>query len=194
STSGVYGDCQGARIDETRPLQPQNARALRRVDAEHTLRRWAVRSSSRLFILRAPGIYAADRLPLERLRNGTPALAAGDDVHTNHIHADDLALLVVRALQRGAANRVYHASDDSELAMGAYFDLVADRFGLPRPPRLPRAQLAAQVSPVLLSFMSESRRMDNRRLKAELGYRLRYPTVAAMLAGLVDCGFAKDPA
>lgn len=177
STTGVYGDCAGAKFDETRTVKPQNARAVRRVAAEQCLRRWAKRSQSTLAILRVPGIYAADRLPVERLQKGTPALNASDDVYTNHIHADDLARLIRLALFRGSPQRVYHAVDDSDIRMGDYFDLVADAFQLPRPPRLPRAELQQQVSPMLLSFMSESRRLDNQRIKNELGARLLYPQV-----------------
>jgi len=185
STTGVYGDCGGALFDETRPVAPRNARALRRVDAEQVLRRWARGAGASVAILRVPGIYGADRLPLKRLREGTPALAEADDVYTNHIHADDLAAAIVRALWRGLPGRVYHAVDDSDMKMAAYFDAVADAYGLPRPPRLPRAELARVVTPALLSFMSESRRLRNDRLTGELGLRLRYPTVAATLAACV---------
>ncbi|WP_338771851.1 sugar nucleotide-binding protein [Massilia sp. METH4] len=178
STTGVYGDLQGRLVDESQPVAPRNIRARRRVDAEGVLRAWARRAQGRLSILRVPGIYAADRLPLERLRQGTPALEAADDVYTNHIHADDLAALLLAALRRGKPLRVYHAVDDSEMRMAEYFDAVADAFGLQRPPRLPRAQLARVVSPTLLSFMSESRRLANGRSKRELGMILRYPTVA----------------
>ncbi len=184
STTGVYGDCGGALFDETRPVAPKNARAVRRVDAEQVLRRWARQSGARLAILRVPGIYAADRLPVERLRQGTPALLPDDDPYTNHIHADDLAKIVALAVFRAAPQRVYHTVDDSDLKMGDYFDAVADAFGLPHPPRLPRAQLVERVSPMLLSFMSESRRLHNGRMKGELGVRLRYPTVADLLASL----------
>src|SRR5450830_1319357 len=185
STTGVYGDCGGALFDETRTVAPRNARALRRVDAERTLRRWAGNAGASVSILRVPGIYGADRLPLKRLREGTPALIEADDVYTNHIHADDLAAAIVRALWRGLPGRVYHAVDDSDMKMAAYFDAVADAFQLPRPPRLPRAELARVVTPALLSFMSESRRLRNDRLTGELGLRLRYPTVAATLAACV---------
>jgi nucleoside-diphosphate-sugar epimerase len=184
STSGVYGDCGGAVVDETRPVAPRNARARRRVDAERVLRAWALRARARLAILRVPGIYAPDRLPLRRLEQGTPALLAGDDVFTNHIHADDLAQLVALALFRALPGRLYHAVDDSRMKMGDYFDTVADAYGLARPPRLARAQLAESVSPVLLSFMSESRRMSNARIKHELGMRLRYPQVAPAVAAM----------
>jgi nucleoside-diphosphate-sugar epimerase len=177
STSGVYGDCGGAWIDETRTVHPQNARAKRRVDAEQTLRAWARRAHGRLGILRVPGIYAADRLPLERLKQGTPALSADEDVVTNHIHADDLARVIAYALFRAAPSRIYHAVDDTNMLMGEYFDAVADAFHLPRPPRLPRSALEKIVSPMLLSFMSESRRLNNARLKSELGVQLRFPQV-----------------
>jgi nucleoside-diphosphate-sugar epimerase len=182
STTGVYGDGGGARFDETRPVAPANARAVRRVDAERVLRRWARRAQARLAILRVPGIYADDRLPLERLRQGTPALLPEQDVYTNHIHADDLAAIVARAVFHGAPQRVYHTVDDSDMKMGDYFDAVATAFGLPPPPRVPRAELAAKVSPMLLSFMSESRRLMNERMKRELGVRLRWGTVAEFLA------------
>lgn len=183
STTGVYGDCGGALFDESRPVAPRNARALRRVDAERVLRGWARRAGAQLSILRVPGIYAAERLPLKRLQAGTPALVAADDVYTNHIHADDLAAIIARALFRALPNRVYHAVDDSEMKMAEYFDAVADAYQLPRPPRLARAELRQVVTPALLSFMSESRRLSNGRIKRELGVRLRYATVAQMLKG-----------
>ncbi len=180
STTGVYGDCGGAWIDETHPLHPLTDRAWRRVDAEARLRWFGRALGACVSILRIPGIYAADREgghPRERLVAGTPVLRAEDDVYTNHIHADDLARVCIAALHRGAPQRVVHASDDTELRMGEYFDLAADLCGLPRPPRISREQAAAQMSPLRLSFMSESRRLRNRRLKRELRVRLRYPTV-----------------
>jgi nucleoside-diphosphate-sugar epimerase len=130
-----------------------------------------------LVILRAPGIYAADRLPLERLRAGTPALCAEEDVYTNHIHAEDLASIAVRALEDSAPAGVYNASDDSDIRMGDWLDLVAARAGLPRPPRIARAEAAGRIPAELLSFMGESRRLVNRRMKDALGIRLQYPTV-----------------
>ena len=184
STTGVYGDCGGDWVDETRQVNPQNARAKRRVDAEKILRTWARRSGSRLAILRVPGIYAASRLPVERLQKGTPALLPEDDVYTNHIHADDLARIIAISVFRCQPGRIYHAVDDSVLKMADYFDVVADAFRLPRAPRLKRDALAREVSPVLLSFMSESRRLANRRIKQELGVRLQYATVQEALQGM----------
>lgn len=183
STSGVYGDCGGARISETRAVRPDTPRAHRRVDAERTVR-WLGRAGVSTRILRIPGIYAPDReggTPRERLLKGTPVLRAEDDVFTNHIHADDLARACVAALWRGGPQRVFHASDDSELKMGDYVDLAAGIYGLPRPPRIGRAEARAQLPLSLLSFMGESRRLDNTRLKRELRVGLRYSTVMSGL-------------
>lgn len=182
STTGVYGDCGGARVGESRPRLAQTPRARRRVAAEERLRRWASRYGVRLSILRAPGIYASTRLPLERLKHGTPVLRPEDDVFTNHIHADDLARASVAAVFRGRPNRAYNVADDAELKMGDWFDAVADAFGLPRPPRVSREQAEDRMAPLLLSFMSESRRLSNARMKRELRVSLRYPTPERLLA------------
>ena len=179
STSGVYGNCEGAWIDESRPPAPATARAQRRVNAERAVR-FAGRGGLRASILRIPGIYAPDRengTPRGRLLRGTPLLCAAEDVYTNHIHADDLARACVRALWRGRPQRIYHASDDTQLRMGEYFDFAADLYGLPRPARITREQAQRELPASLLSFMGESRRLRNQRLKAELGLRLRYPSV-----------------
>lgn len=184
STTGVYGDRAGGWVDETFACAPASERARRRVSAERQLRELARRGALASVVLRVPGIYAEERLPLARLRRGTPALIDADDVYTNHIHADDLARIVVAALWRAPAPRVYNASDDSALKMGEYFDRVADAFGLPRAERISREQAETSLSPTLISFMSESRRISNRRMKAELRISLRYPTVDAFLRAL----------
>jgi dTDP-4-dehydrorhamnose reductase len=178
STTGVYGDRAGERVNETTNVQAASARAKRRVAAETLLRS---RYGHRTTILRAPGIYAAERLPIERLHAGTAALIDAEDVYTNHIHADDLAHAVWLAIFRGGSSRVINVVDDASLKMGDYFDQVAHATGLPKPPRLPRALLQLAVSPMLYSFMSESRRIDNARMKRELRLQLRYPTPDALL-------------
>lgn len=181
STSGVYGDCQGGIASELMAVNPHTPRAVRRVDAEQRVRHLGRATGVRISILRIPGIYARDReggTPEARLRKGTPVLQAADDVFTNHIHADDLARAVVKALWRGKPQRVINVNDDTVLKMGDYFDLAADLYGLPHPPRVPRSTAQDQLPLMLLSFMSESRRMDNSRLKKELKLRLNYPTVA----------------
>jgi len=177
STSGVYGDCGGDVVPETRPAHPQTARAQRRVDAERRLRAWGARSGVPVSILRVPGIYAADRLPLARIERGTPALVDADDSYVNHVHADDLARLVIAALNHASPGRAYNAVDDLPQKMGDYFDLVADRHGLERPPRVARSEAQRLIPENVLSFMSESRRLTNKRIKQELRFRLRYPSV-----------------
>ena len=184
STSGVYGDCAGEKVAEARPVAPRTPRAQRRVDAERQVRFFGRGTGTHSAVLRIPGIYAPDRpggTPRHRLIKGTPVLTPEDDVYTNHIHADDLARAVIAALWRARPQRVYNACDDSELKMGEYFDLAADLYGLPRPPRIPRSTAQEQLPLVLLSFMSESRRLDNARLKKELRLRLAHPTVASGL-------------
>ena len=189
STTGVYGDCAGAWIDETRPLRPATDRGIRRVDAEQRVRAFGRRSGVAVSVLRVPGIYALDRPggdPRERLARGGAVLAAEDDVFTNHIHADDLARTCIAALSRGLTQRAINVGDDSAMRMGDYFDLAADMFGMARPPRVSRAEAAERFSPMQLSFMAESRRLVNRRLKEELRLVLRHPTVASGLRDIAD--------
>ena len=188
STSGVYGDCQGAWVDETHAVKPLTPRALRRVDAERRIRHLGRSSGLRVSVLRIPGIYAPDRpngTPEARLRKGTPVLRPEDDVYTNHIHADDLARACLAALWRGQPQRIYNVCDDTDLKMGDYFDWAAGHYGLPRPPRVPRSTAQAELPLVLLSFMNESRRLRNTRMKRELRLGLRFATVQAGFAGAV---------
>ena len=185
STSGVYGDCGGDWVAEARPTHADSPRAQRRTHAEAHMRFWGLSSGVRTSILRIPGIYAQDReggTPRARLLKGTPVLQEQDDVYTNHIHADDLARACCLALWRGAPQRVYNVNDDSDMLMGDYFDLAADLYGLPRPPRIAREGAAEQLPLMLLSFMNESRRMVNTRMKQELRLQLQHPTVLSGLA------------
>ena len=181
STSGVYGDCGGAQVSESRARRAQTARAKRRVAAEDRIREWAARHGVTATILRVPGIYASTRLPVDRIRQQTPVLTPEDDVYTNHIHADDLARATVAALFRGRRNRAYNVTDDAQMKMGSWFDAVADAFKLPRPPRVSWEAAEARIAPQLLSFMSESRRLANARMKRELRVRLRHPTPQPLL-------------
>jgi nucleoside-diphosphate-sugar epimerase len=180
STTGVYGDCAGARFDETRAVAPATERAQRRVHAEAAVRHFGRSTGATVSVLRIPGIYATDRPgghPRERLLRGAPVLLDAQDVYTNHIHADDLARACLAALLRGAPQRVYHVTDNTDLKMGAYLDLTAELYGLPKPERVSRAEAATRLSPMTMSFMSESRRLLNQRLRQELRFKLRYATV-----------------
>ena len=192
SSSGVYGHCHGQSIDETRRPAPGSARARRRLDAEQVWRRLAQRSGLRLTLLRAPGIYAAERLPLARILAGIPALLPGEDSLHTHVHADDLARACVLSLaRRRGGTRCYNLGDHDALPGGDRLDLVADAFGLPRVPRLPAADLQAVVGPLRWSFLRESRRLDCRRIHEELAWTPQVSGVAALLAALSPAARAR---
>lgn len=178
STSGVYGDAAGARVDETWPPRPDTDRARARLAAEGWMRAFGRALGTHVTVLRIAAIYAPDRAdaPRARLRQGAPVLAPDDDVWTSRIHADDLARACILALWRGRPQRVLNACDDTPLKLGDYFDLAARLYGLPPLPRVPRAEAAQWFTPQRLSFLSASRRLDNRRLKRELGLRLHHPS------------------
>ncbi len=188
STSGVYGDRGGAWTDESTAPTPVSERAQRRLDAESLLRasRW------RAAVLRVPGIYGPGRLPIERLRRAVPVLLPGQDVITNHIHADDLARACVAALFRAAPTRTYNVVDDSELYVGQYLDRVADRIGLSRPPRVSWDELRAAAGDQRVSFLRESRRLKNVRMKRELRLRLQYSDVDAGLAAMDEAAATRS--
>ena len=181
STTGVYGDHQGAVVVETSPCLTKQPRSLRRLDAE---RQWRALG---FHVLRVPGISGPERLPIERLRAGMPALQPADDVYTNHIDADDLADICWRALWRGKPGRITNAVMPDHLKMGDYFEQVARHVGLPVPSRISRSELQdwvkqGRVSPMMMSFMQDSRQVQSQRLETELGVRLKRPTVSAILA------------
>ncbi len=178
STSGVYGDRDGAWVDEDTPPAPATDRARRRLDAETALRTWGRENGVKVNILRVGGIYGPGRWPLERLQAGTPVLREEECGYTNRIHADDLAAICLAVAERGGADRIYNVSDGRNGTMTEYFNAVADRFGLPRPPAITMAEAQQRLSPAMLSYLTESRRMDNRRMLQELGVTLRYPDLA----------------
>ncbi len=184
STTGVYGDCGDAWVDETRPINPQIDRAFRRVDAEQALTEWAGAHGTETVILRVPGIYAQDRLPLARLRKRLPLIYEREAPWSNRIHADDLAQMCVAATKGVVAGQVFNISDDAPSTMTAYFKAVADATGLPQPPLISLAEAREQLSPSMLSYLSESRRIRNTKMKQLLGVRLQYPTLADGLRGL----------
>ncbi|MBI5462628.1 MAG: SDR family oxidoreductase [Gammaproteobacteria bacterium] len=185
STSGVYGDCAGAWVDETCPLKPSTPRARRRADAEATLREWSATSGVPVVVLRVPGIYGPGKLPLERLRKGLPLLHEVDSPYTNRIQVDDLIAVCRTAMNRGMPGAAYNVSDGQPSNMTDYFNRIADATGLPRPPLIARADID-RLSPGMRAFMEESKRLDNRRMREELGVELRYPTLEVGLNACLD--------
>jgi nucleoside-diphosphate-sugar epimerase len=183
-TTGVYGDCDGAWVDETRTPRPAADRALRRWDAEERLRAWSRETGAELVILRVAGIYACDRLPLARIRSGQPVVIEAEAPWSNRIHAEDLAEVCVAAMEKAPTGAVYNVCDGHPSTMTDYFLRVAAAAGLPPPPQIPLAVAPGKVSAGMLSYLRESRRLSNRKLLDELGVTLRYPTLAE---GLADC-------
>lgn len=186
STSGVYGDRQGARVDETTPPQPQTDRARRRLDAEDQLRQFGRQHHVAVIILRVGGIYGPGRLPVERLRKQVPMVPTHQAPLTNRIHADDLATVCLAAGRRGRADAIYNVSDGCHSNMTEYFNTVADFLGLPRPPVISLEQAEQTLSPGMLSYLHESRRMDNSKMIRELGVKFRYPELRQGLAACLE--------
>jgi nucleoside-diphosphate-sugar epimerase len=186
STTGVYGDCAGSWVDETYPALPVADRSRRRWDAEETLRGWSVASGRELVILRVAGIYGPGRLPLDRIRSGAPMVRPEEAPYTNRIHVDDLVAVCVAAMERGISGRVYNACDGSPSTMTQYFQVVAAAAGLPGPPLISLAEAADRLSEGMLSYLGESRRLLNDRLREELGVELRYPSLADGLSAIFN--------
>nr|CAA6821736.1 MAG: Nucleoside-diphosphate-sugar epimerases [uncultured Thiotrichaceae bacterium] len=181
STTGVYGDCGGRWIDESEPLKPVAERAVRRVDAEAALQEWGEQYGGDWVILRVPGIYAEDRLPLARLKRGKPVLREEDAPWTNRIHADDLAMVCQRAMAVAPSGNIYNATDGKPSTMTDYFNRVADYAGLARPPQVSLAEAEGVMSAGMMSYLRESRRIGNDKLVRELGVGFRYPSLADFL-------------
>lgn len=182
STTGVYGDCGGQWIDEQRPPNPQTERARRRLAAERALQAWGEQMNVPIVILRVAGIYGPNRLPIERLRRGLPVLCERESPWSNRVHVDDLVSACLAAADCDRPGRLYNISDGHPTTMTDYFNQVADTLRLPRPPQVSLEQAKNVLSPEMLSYLSESRRLDNSRMRTELGVALRYPTLAAGLA------------
>jgi nucleoside-diphosphate-sugar epimerase len=189
STTGVYGDCGGAWITEAQPVNPRTARGKRRLAAENALRAWSAQTGVPVVILRVPGIYGPGRLPAERIRKGLPVLREAEAPYSNRIHADDLARVCMAAMQRGAPGAVYNVADNQPTTMSHYFNRIADTLGLPRPPAVSMSEAREQLTAAMLSFIEESRRIDNRKMREELGVTLLYPDLES---GLVAMGKLTD--
>ncbi len=186
STTGVYGDHDGARVDESTPPQPRTPRARRRLAAETAVRDFCDRRGLSWCILRVAGIYGPGRLPLERLRRAEPAIVPEEARPTNRIHVADLAQVCLAAgLAERASGRIYNVTDGNDDSQTAYLQRVARLCGLPPPPLLGREAVRLASSPGAWSFLGESRRADNRRMREDLGVVLAYGDLdAGILASL----------
>jgi nucleoside-diphosphate-sugar epimerase len=184
STTGVYGDCQGDWVTEDRALAPITGRACRRVDAEHSMRDWCRMHDILVVALRVPGIYGAGKLPLKRLREGLPVLAPELAPWSNRVHVEDLISACLAAARIAEPLPVYNVSDGHPSTMPDFFFSVADAVGLPRPPVVDRQEATAALSAEMRSYLAESKRIDNTRMREHLGIDVRYPDLASGLSTL----------
>lgn len=181
STTGVYGNSHGAWIDESTPLEPSNDRSIRRLDAEQALQAWMEKYQGDGVILRVPGIYSLDRLPLERLKRGEPVVRAEEAPWTNRIHADDLAMIAKVAMEKAPKGAIYNTTDGNPSTMTEYFNQIADYAGLPRPPQISLAEAKQVLSAGMISYLQDSRRIRNDKVLKELDITLKYPDLASTL-------------
>lgn len=179
STTGVYGNAGDGLVDESTPVMPLTDRARRRVSAEEMTRVWCHERRVRRVVLRVPGIYGPERLPLERLRKSEPVVRLEDAGIGNRIHVDDLVTACEAAIENQEARGVYNVTDGNSISSTSFIDMVAQLSGLPRPPRVSMEEAQLTFSPERLSFLNESRRVGNERMLKHLGVKLRYADLEA---------------
>nr|WP_246551227.1 SDR family oxidoreductase [Geobacter hydrogenophilus] len=177
STSGVYGDCGDLIVTEDTPANPQTARAKRRYDAETVFRAWGKERGVPIVVLRVTGIYGPGRLPLQQLTSGQPVLFESEASYTNRIHSEDLARVCMAAAEKGEDGDIFNVSDGNPGTMTEYFNACADALGFPRPRQVTMEEAKKVMTPLMLSYVTESRRMDNSKMVGKLGVKLLYPTL-----------------
>ena len=175
NTTGVYGDCQGDWVTETRPRRPQTGRATRRVDAEDFARSWCDFHAVTLVVLRVPGIYGLGKLPLDRIKNSRPVLSPELCPWSNRVHVEDLITACMSAARVEAPAPAYNISDGHPSTMTDFFFKVADAAGLSRPPILTAQEASEQLSKEMQSYLAESKRIDNTLMREHLGVVPRFP-------------------
>jgi len=184
SATSVYSEAGGGIVTEESPTEPQSAMGKRRLDAERAFLEYGREAGVPVVILRVSGIYGPGRLPLMQISQGQPLLHVAESGPSNRIHADDLAAVCLIAAERGAGGEIFNVSDGHPSSMTSYFNACADLLGYPRQPQVSMAEARQVMSPLMLSYVSDSRIVDNTRMLERLGIQLRYPT---MQDGLQNC-------
>jgi|SRR5215469_5246037 len=182
STTGVYGDCEGRWIDESEPLKPSTYRAQRRIAAEEAVKGWCTGHAIPWVILRVPAIYGPGRLLTERLKSGMPTVKPEECSYTNRIHMHDLNAVCHAAMERAPASAVYNVSDGHPSTITDYLFLLAELTGLPKPPLISMHDAERMLSPSIMSFLKESKRIKNEKLLKELDLSLSYPDLRSGLS------------
>lgn len=186
STTAVYGNLHGELADESRPVNPHSERAQRRVSAEHITRIWCNENAVRRVVLRVPAIYGPGRLPIDRVRSQEPIINEDEAPIINRIHVDDLVQACMAAAAHSSARGVYNVSDGNHYTATAYFNRIAELTGLPKPPQLSLEAAQFSCTPEYLSYLSESRRISNERMRTELGVQLKYANLDAGLRASLE--------
>lgn len=184
SATSVYSETGGGVVTEESPADPASAMGKRRLDAELAFREYGSRSGTAVIVLRISGIYGPGRLPLMQISQGQPLLREEESGPSNRIHARDLADICLAAAERGEGGDIFNVSDGHPSSMTSYFNACADLLGYPRQPQVTLEEARQVMSPLMISYVTESRIIDNSRLLHKLGITLRYPSMAE---GLPSC-------
>ena len=188
STTGVYGDCGGELVDETRPVNPRNKRAQLRVAAEQSLASWCDSNGADCVILRVPGIYGPDRLGTGRIRSGLANIREDEANPGNRIHVDDLVTCCAAALGEGAPAGIYNVGDGDHRSATWFAKELARQVGAEPPPEISLEQAKKEFSPMRLSFLGESRRIDTTKMRDVLGVTVRYKDAVDGIAASIAAG------
>lgn len=188
STTGVYGDTDGAWVDETAPLQPTSARSRQRVNAEDAWLALGREHGLPVHVFRLAGIYGPGRSALDQVRAGTARRIDRPDHLFSRIHVDDIARVLVASMARPNPGAVYNVCDDTPATPAAVIEEACRLLGVPSPPLVPFAEAAKAMSPMALSFWRDNRRVVNRRIKEELGVTLKYPSYREGLQAILAAG------
>ena len=192
SATSVYSDSAGAVVTEESATCPDSAMGKRRLDAETAFRDYGAANGVPIVILRVSGIYGPGRLPLMQISQGQPLLHEEESGPSNRIHADDLAAVSIAAAERGNNGDIFNICDGNPSSMTSYFNACADALGLPRQPQVTLVEARQVMSPLMFSYVSQSRIVDNHRMLNRLDIQLRYRNLADGLAASIQPDTAGD--
>lgn len=176
-TSGVYGDCQGDWVNESRIPNPTSEPSKRRLHAEKIVDRWSATQQCSRTLLRVSAIYGPERLPIKRIREGRPAVNADESAWSNRVHIEDLTTICIKALAREGLNEIFNVSDGHPTTSEEFISTIARALGMPLPSSISLKQALCEATPAQRIYLTESRRLDNRLLLQKLDLRLRFPTI-----------------
>ena len=184
STTGVYGDRDGEWVDETSPLAPNTERGRRRLRAEADWLSLLADDGLPVHVFRLAGIYGPGRNQLVSVMDGTARRIIKPGQIFSRIHVDDISGIVEKSIMRPDPGKAYNVCDDEPCPPQDVVAFAAHLLGKPLPPEVPYAE--ASLSPMARSFYADSKRVSNRKVKADLGCRLRYPTYREGLTALAQ--------